>query len=492
MNRSDRAQTNANFQGERRAEVASKPPSCQLKTDMRKSSGGRFLIKLCLTGLLLTSVLVIILQASSDSKHLVDAKKLKLKDLKKLKKYAFLLASQRNRLYAIPFPVPLPVFVKRQHIYTQVPVVPRYVQRPYQHQYPVADQADSYAAAASQPASSSATGYSASTANDVVQPSSQVPTYRAPVRGHTQKPNRYFAQLANVIGQSNPVLGSIGGVTGIVGSQRDVVNKLLSGQAKLLAPNMGALLSTIKSQQNQNQEYMQHRQRIYESSQPMPEVNEIQSESSSTTTTSSAREHLVGKGNSTARKQLEQPQSVRTASASVANIYQLPVAADSLHKQAQLAELYRLAGHALPFHFSPRLMSAQAAAAALAASRMTPAIDAPINPQVAAAAAAQLMRLVEPQVSEASEGVEVRIRPDADSMEAQASEQHADVEVAPGLATRLSPEQVILALRGLEQQRLIHAHLAQQREEAQMAESNTIALAAQHLGLPGQLRLVNF
>ena len=120
------------------------------RSKMKKSSSSKFYIKFCLTSLLITSVLVVILQSSINSKQLVDAKKLKLKDLKKLKKYAFLLASQRNRLYAIPFPVPLPVFVKRQHIYTQVPVVPRYVQKPYSYQ--TSDQSDSYTVAASQPA----------------------------------------------------------------------------------------------------------------------------------------------------------------------------------------------------------------------------------------------------------------------------------------------------------------------------------------------------
>lgn len=466
---------------------------------MKKSSSSKFYIKFCLTSLLITSVLVVILQSSINSKQLVDAKKLKLKDLKKLKKYAFLLASQRNRLYAIPFPVPLPVFVKRQHIYTQVPVVPRYVQKPYSYQ--TSDQSDSYTVAASQPApapiSSSASSYSAQTSSDILQPASQLAaSYQVPVKSHQQRPSKYFAQLANAIGQSNPVLGSIGGMTGIVGTQRDVVNKLLSGQARLIAPNMGALFSSLKSQQSQHQDYMQHRQRIYDSSQPVQENNEIQPEASlaASASTTVAKEPGSGKASSTGSKQAEQAASHAQhprAEQSTADYYQLQSAA-ALQKSAQLADLYRLAGHALPFPFAPAVMSAQAAAAALGASRIPPTMAAPLNPQVAAAAAAQLLRLVEPQIAEASESVEVRVRPDADPLAAQATEHETDVVVAPGLASRLSPEQIIMALRDLEHQRLIQAHLIRQKEEAQLAESNTIALAAQQLGLPGQLRLVNF
>lgn len=460
-----RTRANAAYDGARRR----KSPLDKNGALRTRKSGAVFVIKFCLISLIVTSVLVLILSAQNQ----VDAKKLKLKDLKKLKKYAFFLATKRNRLYAIPFPVPLPVFVKRQHIYTQVPVVPRYVQRPYTYQQHSSDQQDSYASASSQqastPASSSQSAPSYSATSNEITPAA---TYQPSVKGAQQRPSKYLSQLANAMGYSNPVLGSMGGVGGIVESQRDMVNKLLSGQAKLVAPNMSTLFASLKHQQQQQKEYSHHRQKAYEGAQESPE---IQSEASKESA------QIAGRANNS--------NSTRQHSERVhgppADLYPgLPLAA--LRKSAQLAELYRLAGPAaLPLPYA-QLASARAAAAAAAIA----ASSVPANPQVA-----QLMQLVEPQQAESSETVEVRVRPDAVEAEMAQSADQGDIEVAPGLAARYTQEQVLHALQRLEQQRLILTQLIKEREEAQMAESNSVALAAQQLGIPlipAHIRLANF
>lgn len=164
----------------------------------------------------------------------VEAKKLKLKDLKKLKKYAYLAAGMSSKFYAIPFPLPLPVFIKRQHIYTQIPIIPRYVDPPKS------------TLTYSTGASISDSYESSSTGGSYAQESSRVPEYQSYAspakyrKSHydarqidglksSGSSNRYFRTLAGVFG-SMPV--KLAGASG----HRDIIHKLMNGQAKVISP----------------------------------------------------------------------------------------------------------------------------------------------------------------------------------------------------------------------------------------------------------------
>lgn len=206
-------------------------------------------------------VLIIILQNCQTS----EAKKLKLKDLKKIKKYAYLLATQRKKFYAIPFPVPLPVFVKRQQIYTQVPIIPRYVNKPY-----YVDAHDPYASSeqyiseiVAPPSSSSKQSLPSSYYyNEPEQQQQQQQQHhqqpkQTALKNVAQlggKPGKYLAHIANVLGQAYPAFSGSGSSSGDSGSSSntkvghaEIVGKLMSGQAKVLLP--GTLLSTLRQSQ---------------------------------------------------------------------------------------------------------------------------------------------------------------------------------------------------------------------------------------------------
>lgn len=162
-----------------------------------------------------------------------DAKKLKLKDLKKLKKYAYLTAGMSSKFYAIPFPLPLPVFIKRQYIYTQIPIVPRYVDHPKSSStYSTgASISDSYESA-------STTGSYALESNRAPEYMSYAPTAKDKRPQHHKDQlegfkmsgsnNRYIKTLAGLLNSGPMKLG--------VGGQRDIINKLVSGQAKVISP----------------------------------------------------------------------------------------------------------------------------------------------------------------------------------------------------------------------------------------------------------------
>lgn len=204
--------------------------------------------KFCIYSLLASSILISILLLSSTTFQTSEAKKIKIKDLKKAKKYAYLLATQRKKFYAIPVPLPLPVFVKRQQIYTQIPVVPRFVQQPPSYSSHQPHQSSYY--------TSSGGGYGEQQATYDPYASAMSSSYeyqqQLPVSSHFKYPYRYpmssgslmglgggsskskyLASLAQALGQAYPVLG--GAAQGVVGS--NVVGKLLSGQAKVLPPS---------------------------------------------------------------------------------------------------------------------------------------------------------------------------------------------------------------------------------------------------------------
>lgn len=237
------------------------------------------------TFLAISLLLAIILQAPGPS----EAKKAKkaIKELKKLKKYAYLLAANKKKLYAIPFPMPMPVFVKRQQIYTQVPIIPRYVQQPqaYSAQPEAAPattessagyelMSGSYAPEVRVPSSSAY--YSPKGAYSAAQsygPSSMSSRKRPSYSSAAGSPYssgagelaqqylgssgaKYLSQIAGLLGQASPSSMGSSGTT-----NRDLLTKLLTGQARVLPPT--ALLSTItkpSSYKPQNQEHQQHKQ----------------------------------------------------------------------------------------------------------------------------------------------------------------------------------------------------------------------------------------
>lgn len=224
-------------------------------------------MKLYIYSIIATSLLIIILLQLTSIK-LSEAKKIKIKDLKKAKKYAYLLATQRKKFYAIPVPLPLPVFVKRQQIYTQVPIVPRYVHQPatshqqhHQHYYSYDSSPssyDPYSSSSNSPYASSSSSYEYGGASSPYHTSSSpypstamrynlmrynpmmmgpAGLLSSPLAGFSSQHNsksKYLTSLANALGQAYPVLGNA--AQGVVAGN-GVVGKLLSGQAKVLPPS---------------------------------------------------------------------------------------------------------------------------------------------------------------------------------------------------------------------------------------------------------------
>jgi len=202
-----------------------------------------------------------------------EAKKLKkilkkLKELKKLKKYAWILAAQNKKFYAIPFPMPLPVFVKRQQIYTQIPIIPRYVQHPQPYGTPamphqsidsIYSQSDVLAAGGTTTGETrypSGLEYYQSQMGSSSKPKRKRSKQQSAASGYSSSSataDQYGAALANsakYLQQIAAILtrnydGLSGGYGSSSGKGRDVLNKLLTGQAKVLAPT--SLLASIKS-----------------------------------------------------------------------------------------------------------------------------------------------------------------------------------------------------------------------------------------------------
>lgn len=196
-----------------------------------------------------------------------DTKKIKLKDLKKLKKYAYLLAGQRKKFYAIPFPFPLPVFVKRQQIYTQIPVIHRQVTAPQPYGLPSMSSGDSYEAMSSS-YSTPEPKYPAG--EEYYAPSSNYATPKKPPRSSSHRypssssylgslssglaspSSKYLSQIMSLaLNQASPGAAAAAAATSAssgtslgMTTGREVIGKLLSGQAKVLSPT--SLISTLK------------------------------------------------------------------------------------------------------------------------------------------------------------------------------------------------------------------------------------------------------
>lgn len=391
--------------------------------------------RIILTSLFAASVLILILQATviqmSDAKKI----KIKIKDLKKAKKYAYLLASQRKKLYAIPFPVPLPVFVKRQHIYTQVPIVPRYVQQPqYEHHE---SSYDPYAA------------MSAYYPETVQHYPSHYPRKTVATIG---KPTKYLAQLANAIGQTYPVLGS--GYQ--IGNQRDVVGKFLSGQAKVLSPV--SLISNLKQKS---------------SNKPEQEKGDQKASSANSTTKQISTE--PGDKPSASKVYLRSlPRPPALPYEYPTDVYRVP------HSLVSMMHPY----------MSPYLPAAQTSGALVPQPMLYPML----HPQHLLQQMSAEQQLVEP----IGGMINVAHDSPSQNQEHEVQETSASRPVqnvrAPGEA-RANPDQLVEALQKARHHQAIRLALAREREEARIAESNALALRAHQLGLPvipSQLHLLNY
>lgn len=385
--------------------------------------------KFILISVIIASILILILQASS---QVSEAKKIKIKDLKKAKKYAYLLASQRKKLYAIPFPVPLPVFVKRQHIYTQIPVVPRYVQQPYYHH----QQESSYDPYASMSAY----------APESVQP---------PVSHHPRKtvatigrPTKYIAELASVIGHAYPrVLGS----DYHIGGQRDVVGKLLSGQAKVLSP--ATLISSLK--------------------QKLPPKQEQEGNKASSIADNSTSKATKEPGNKPSASEIRLRSLPRPAVPSYFypnELYRMPASSSLLNP-----------------YMAPFLPAAQATGALMPHPMLYPMLH---SPQLTPGLLQQMA--AESQPVEPESPIDEQQKPEVQEV-AASSKSVRNIEL-PG-AGRAHPDQLIEAMQKARHHQALQLALAREREEARVAESNALALHAHQLGLPvlpSHLRLLNY
>jgi len=185
-------------------------PSSQITKFKHLNERQTKVARLCIQTLVALTLLLLLLSSASPS----EGKIIKLKNLKKAKKYLYLLAPQRKKLYAIPFPVPLPVFVKRQHIYTQIPIIPQYVQQPY------------YAAQPSHQDAYEVYGSMSAPAPELYSAHPQTSQTHKPIGPYNRK---YLAQIAANMSKKHPMVAA-------ASNQRDLFAKLLSGQAKILTP----------------------------------------------------------------------------------------------------------------------------------------------------------------------------------------------------------------------------------------------------------------
>lgn len=450
--------------------------------------------KLGLSSVLLIGILSIHLQQHSS----VEAKKIKLKDLKKAKKYAYLLATQKKKFYAIPIPMPLPVFVKRQQIYTQVPVVPRYVQQPpsYQQQqhyqsynpYEYSMPEASYGSP-SEYASSGSQHYSM-----IRYP--QVGYYGASggARLYGQQfpltRGRYFSQLANgLLSQGYP---------SVLGVQKDVVGKLLSGQAKVLPPSqIKNLLFSSKSPT----------QYATEDSKSPSEAS-----SNSTTSASSSSSSPSPSASSSASSSAQEAQDKPSAS-ELYPIHQQQYSAgyhpmdpfalaashsDRYYRPVHYAAPYLAAGRS-PYHNSRAIIPViarhpgyLAAPLAAPADMMQQYMAAAAAAAAAAASDSQGQQVDQMQLQESQLDPQEQEPSAAKSNPAASGNVETEIKLS-GEQQRLAQEQLTILRK--QQLQAIHSALIRRKLEAQLAEANTFALAAHQLGAStghSQIRLINF
>lgn len=175
----------------------------------------------------------------------IDAKKIKnykLKDFKKLKEFAFIAGGSRKKYYPIPFPLPLPVFIKRQHIYTQVPIIPRYADYPKTESTYQTGQymTDVFGQGTYDYDSSRDADH-----QDYIKPkqkfqNKQKQQYKSQNYDEikTSASKRYIRALAGVLGSNSAPIA-------LGNSQKDIIGKLMSGQVRVLSP--ASLISRLRS-----------------------------------------------------------------------------------------------------------------------------------------------------------------------------------------------------------------------------------------------------
>lgn len=423
-------------------------------------------MKICLFTLITTSILIISLQTFS----LNEAKIIK-----------YLIAAPRKKLYAVPFPFPLPVFVKRQRIYTQVPVVPRYVQQP---SYGTKELTESYSSHPDQyPAYSSSLDYynqakeSLSASHSTSAKTSKKLTSSKDSSEKQQLSAsslaKYLTQLANVFGQSYPGLG-LGAASGnalasVSSSQRDIVSKLFTGQAKILAPTQFRyLLSGVAP-------------KLPIVGLPDTQIlNDPQEQQDKPSSSSSDN-------NSTSSGKLE-PGNEESASKVYLSSLRSPPRLTSFEQYpGPSGGPYRIAAASNQIHLSPHqyanAVAAQAARLQMQRSHLAAA---------AAAAAASAVPELDQQLIE---------QPGANQLE-EAAQQQADLQdplvssaqeyELVASSSKHNPEQIYEALQ---KQQELQSDLAREKDEARIAESNSMALVAQQYGLPilpRPIHLVNY
>lgn len=459
-------------------------------------------------------VLAFVLQAPDEVQGLKKA----LKKAKKLKKYAWVLATQRKKFYAIPFPLPLPVFVKRQQIYTQIPIIPRYVHQPQPYGNPAASYSDSSASASSYPQMSAAEMMSlgaGTTQSEVRYPgaaeyysSSSAPTKRNKKRPQQQQSTsgdyqqfattalptsaKYLQQIAAALAQNYQALSG----TSSSGGHRDVLSKLLSGQAKVLAPS--TLLSSIKSPASSaattSQQQKTHDE-LYEQGDQAERDNASSSPSSSPAPGDSSSGPDNGGAHSSETKSSDAAADTKTAA----------------------SEFYRTLPRPLRIRMSRLAQMQREQQLSLMPINRFAALGAPISPFAAAVAASQMQRIpmlqqplelqqgnqadeLQPEQQEvaASQESEQLAAADGRTMGRQQLDRQRRLLLARQLQLQLQQRgqmgslagEQLLAARRRQQQQLYKLALEareQQEAAAQLAESQAILARAHQLGfLPAE------
>lgn len=404
--------------------------------------------------------LVLLLQAPGEA-HGSKAKKLlkRLKKLKKLKKYAWLLAAQQKRFYAIPFPMPLPIFVKRQQIYTQIPVIPRYVQQPQHYGgQPAAEESQAEMLSLGTGTTPSELHYAPDEQHSRPQ-HTQARRRKRPgaqhgwqlAAGSLPSSARYLQQLASLVGHAHSsssassdtqAQGGSGG--GGVGTHRELLSKLLGGQAKVIAPS--SLLASLKSSASQAQ--------LQSGAAAQSPTQQGQSQESKSAvgheSNTSGESDLASRPNESS-----QSDSAKQTAADLA---------DSKPAASQLAKPLRLRMRQLALL---QQQQQQQQVALMPLNRLA-ALGLPVSPVAAAWAANQLRALgldAQQQESSAEESAQ-------EAQESQDTEQVAPAQTRPNLFGQHNQQQQLRARQ--------REHLLRQREfQLQQVRQNELQAAGQ-------------
>lgn len=445
--------------------------------------------------------------ALTQGPDLSEAKKIKkiVKELKKLKKYAYLLAANKKKLYAIPFPMPLPVFVKRQHIYTQVPIIPRYVQQPqpyggpslsteasfnyelvagnYAPEMHSASYSKDYHPSTSSPSSSSTHGVSSKRPSSSSSASSN--GQNDLVSHYLSASSKYLSQIANLMGQSGPVSGNM---------NKDLISKLLSGQARVLTPS--ALLSILKSPgstaagaKTHGYEKQQEQQHQHQDQEQQDQDSKAQSQSSSGGGGGGGRGAITyddAAGNSTGKSEYASDNR--------------PSASEIYKTSTSYGPMRSVLGPIMNPHQIPAMMGqvmspiAALARAQIMSSRMPP-FRAPIGNDMMSSMYAYdgANQIDSPPIAHESQEMSSSSPQDHESAaNREYPHPYEALLKQRRLQHQLQPDQVLLAVDKMQRQQLLArqqnalkmALLRDQEVAARLAESRQVLVRAHQLGLP--------